>query len=418
MKLRYLFLLLAFLFPISSFAANDYSAIESEIFTFQKGFISQLKDTLQITSSGIMQTGDMRMSASFRIPYFGSGKVSLSADRYSVIVDRKTGNSDIDYRGRVSFEVKWTDTSYNYDTDTYVTKPKEFSGYVDFEVMLTQVGKDAYIKLGALDGALSWDTETKLSFEMALKKGKTYVGKTYKIPRGNYTTDIDPRQMQESIYHSLAVLESYPLFSVKSKNTDESYVLKENRKTIKMLGWGTRNIEKDILTYSSSSGSQMIRISPKKNPKNNYLILSLTNGSYNLVGKIYERTRYSKTDMTFALSKDAFTLRSRDRSSTLSIDWNNGKLIVDMETTGYDAHHFQMSGSLAPDLRNIDLTLHWDGKKIGSIVSKSLGSRVDYSMNFAFSDEMYDILLDMVGSYTQTFWNYTITPPSIYELLD
>lgn len=90
MKLRYFFLLLAFLFPISSFAANDYSAVESEIFAFQKGFISQLKDTLQITSSGIMQTGDMRISSSFRIPYFGSGKVTLSLDRYSITLDQKT----------------------------------------------------------------------------------------------------------------------------------------------------------------------------------------------------------------------------------------------------------------------------------------------------------------------------------------
>lgn len=39
-------------------------------------------------------------------------------------------------------------------------------------------------------------------------------------------------------------------------------------------------------------------------------------------------------------------------------------------------------------------------------------------MNFAFSDEMYDLLFDMMGSYTETLGNYMITPPSIYELLD
>lgn len=253
---------------------------------------------------------------------------------------------------------------------------------------------------------------------MALKEGKTYVGKTYKIPRGNSVTGMDPQQIQESLYRALTVLESYPLFSVKSKNTDESYTLKENRKTIKMLGWGMRNIGKDILTYANSSGSQMIRISPKKNPKNNYLILSLTNGSYSLIGKIYERTRYSKTDMTFTLSKEAFMLKSRDRSSTLSIDWNNGKLSVDMKSTGYSAHHFVMSGDLSLDMKNINLSLLWDEKKIGSIVSKTFGSRVDYSMNFAFSDEMYDVIFDMIGSYTETLGNYTIVPPSIYELLD
>ena len=104
--MKKILLLLAFLLPLSSFAATDYSAIESEIFAFQKGLVSEIRNTLAITSSGVMQSGDMRMSASFRIPYFGSGKVSLSADRYSITVDRKTGNSDIDYRGRVSFEVK------------------------------------------------------------------------------------------------------------------------------------------------------------------------------------------------------------------------------------------------------------------------------------------------------------------------
>jgi hypothetical protein len=207
---------------------------------------------------------------------------------------------------------------------------------------------------------------------MALKEGKTYIGKTYKMPRGSYTTDLDPREIQETLYHGLSILESYPLFSVKSKNTDGSYALKENRKTIKMLGWGTRNIGKDSLTYMNSSGSQMIRISPKKNPKNNYITLSLTDGAYSLIGKIYERSRYSLTDVVFSLSKDIFTLRSREKNSTLSIDWKDNKLAVDMKTTGYDTHHFAMNGDLSPDMKNINLTLMWDEKKIGSIISKVL----------------------------------------------
>ena len=153
--MKKLLFFLVFLLPASSFATPDYSSVESEIFSFQKGFISELRNTLQITSSGVMQSGDMRISASFDVPYFGSGKVSLSADRYSITVDRKTGDSEIDYRGRVSFDVHGIDRSYHYTTDTYTTKPKEFSGYVDFSLLLTQVGKDAYIKLGRLDGALS-----------------------------------------------------------------------------------------------------------------------------------------------------------------------------------------------------------------------------------------------------------------------
>lgn len=418
MKLRYILCLLTFLLPVSSFAASNYTDVEREIFSFQKGLISEIRNTLQITSSGVMQSGDMRLSASFRIPYFGSGKVSLSVDRYNITVDRKTGDSDIDYRGRLTFEAKWTEKSYDYDTDAYVTKPKEFSGHLDFQIMLTQVRSDAYIRLGSLDGILSWDTEMKTSFESALKEGKTYVGKTYKIPKTTYTTGMDAYQIQESLYHGLTILESYPLFSVKSRNTDDSYTLKENRKTFKMLGWGTRNIGKDILTYTNSSGSQMIRVSPKKNPKNNYLILSLANGSYSLIGKIYERTRYSKTDMAFSVSKESFALRSRERNSTLSIDWNNGKLAVDMKTTWLDSHHFVMNGDLSVDLKNINLSIEWDKKKIGSIVSKALWNRVDYSMNFSFSDEMYGVIFDMIGSYTETLGNYTITPPSIYELLD
>jgi hypothetical protein len=89
-----------------------------------------------------------------------------------------------------------------------------------------------------------------------------------------------------------------------------------------------------------------------------------------------------------------------------------------MKSTGYSAHHFVMSGDLSLDMKNINLSLIWDEKKIGSIVSKTFGSRVDYSMNFAFSDEMYDVIFDMIGSYTETLGNYTIVPPSIYELLD
>jgi hypothetical protein len=69
-------------------------------------------------------------------------------------------------------------------------------------------------------------------------------------------------------------------------------------------------------------------------------------------------------------------------------------------------------------MKNINLTLMWDEKKIGSIISKVLWNRVDYSANFSFASDMYSVIFDMLGSYTEVIGNYKITPPSIYEILN
>lgn len=61
----------------------------------------------------------------------------------------------MEYRGRLAFDIHGTEQSYDYEKDVSTTTPREFSGHVDFSLVLTQVDRDVYMRLDSLDGALS-----------------------------------------------------------------------------------------------------------------------------------------------------------------------------------------------------------------------------------------------------------------------
>lgn len=61
----------------------------------------------------------------------------------------------MEYRGRLAFDIRGTEQSYDYEKDIFTTVPREFSGHVDFSFLLTRVDRDAYMRLDSLDGSLS-----------------------------------------------------------------------------------------------------------------------------------------------------------------------------------------------------------------------------------------------------------------------
>jgi hypothetical protein len=400
---------------------SQYQAVEDEIFALQKWWVTEMARTLEIdTTSGVRQSGNMVFSLKMGTPS-ASGSLTMTLDKLDITVDGKNGNTEMLYGGRIGFDVKASDYRYDEVTDEYKKVPTEIKGEVRFGATFIQANGHTYARLDALDVSISGDAMIREELDKALEKSRKYIGKMYKLPWST-SVDLKPENIREIIQKGVQTLQSKPLFSVINKQKDGSYRLRLRADTIKALWLTMRNTNKAIFSYKNLDGKKELRMSPRRNAKNNYVILSELGWVYSLVGKVYEKTKYETTEMNFSMTKDAFLLRAKDKSSTLSAEWRLGQLVVDYQsvaTTWSPAHTFRVEGRLLPDMKNIDLTFSYDAKKVGTLSSAVGGDGgVSYRANFSFTDELWSVLLDLNWSYRETKGDYIILPPKIYELLD
>jgi hypothetical protein len=320
MKKSFILLVSIFFCHVSSLsAASQYETIDREIFALQKSFVSDTARTLQIDSmSGTRQTGSMILSTRIDTAS-ASGSISLTLDPYSMTVDGKSGNSDMQYRGRVVYDIRSSDYRYDTSKDEYREIPIRVTGHINFEVSLIQADGHVYMRLSSIDGVLTGDAETQKSFDRMILQAEEYKDKTYRIP-GSSTSSFQPEDFYEIIQWGFSTLMSSPLFTVVSKNKDGSYRLRLDPATLKKLGIISRPSTKETITYKNTAWKKEIRISPKLLPKMNYIILSESLGKRSLTWRTYTRSRYSTSDMSFSVSRDAFSLMAKSDASHLKMD--------------------------------------------------------------------------------------------------
>lgn len=288
------------------------------------------------------------------------GTLSLKLDPYTIVTDTKSGNSEMQYRGKIEFDVK----EKNTQDSTHFLK-----GYVDFDVSLTQAEGDMYIRLLSLDGTLSSDPDGKEEFDNMMTESKKYIGKTYKVPNKQ---NFQPEDIYNLIKNGYSLLSTSPLFTVVSKNQDGSYRLRMNVATLEKLGIDNPEKDKTLIIYKNTRGKKEIRIMPKSSSPLNHITLSDNFGKKTLSGRMFDNTSYSKSDMRFSVSKDMFFLTINEQDSNIKALWRDNTLAIalkQLKTEYQDELSVAVTGQLSPNLRTMDLNLMWNGKKIGNLSS-------------------------------------------------
>lgn len=420
-------ILFTFISLSSASAASKYPDAEEQIFALQKWWIRDIRSTLDIDLiQWVKQSGTMSLKTKINTSE-ASGSVNLQVEEYQTMYDAKTKNIEVSYRGVMEFEIHGSDLdydSYNEETYNYKKMPYGFYATVNFDAKaIIMADGSAYLKLSRLDGRSHGNGTMKQWFDLALISLQEYVGTMYKIPWSTRSVwDIDTLLTQNSIMRALDILEQKPLLRVISK-TGDVYALSPNRDTIKSLGWKMPKKATDIITYTKTADAWVIRISDKKNSKNNYITLTDRNGARTLDVNVKTISKKNgRLDMNISLAKHTFFMDIRDKSMTFLFDWKKDKLdmlIKNKARNSYDSSSsFELAirWDLAFDGSNTKLIIVWDGNNVGSLTGKKVWNTGEYTLNMNIVSPMVNFLIDISGKYINERWDYQVLPPTIYKL--
>lgn len=402
-------------------AVSPYAAIDSEVFSIQQWVVKEIASLMKLSSiQSMRQSGSMIFKTKISNPE-ASGSIDLRVEEYSTKYDAKTQNIQMKFRGNLDMAVNTSQSDYDsYDEDTweYGQIPVKFSATLRYDVTLI-VAKDGsmYVTLSSLDGSAQGYEYAKSGFDTVLEMGRAYIGKTYKIPSTyNEVKWLDMATIESTIRSGLLILESRPLFATQSEKNG-TYTLAANVAVLDALGLPRTQAR---INYSNIGDVKIITMANKKNPKRNYMTLVERDGKYifNLVAKSI--TNGKKSNMDMSISRDAISMKMIDRETDMLIDWRNNILDMRVSSRGdYSPQYvFAARGPLSLDGSNTNVVVSFAGKDIGSLKSIRSGGTINYSLNMDIDLDMTRLLLDWSGIYSEEKWEYSVTLPTIYELLD
>jgi hypothetical protein len=372
------------------------------------------------TLQGVRQSGSMTLKTKISSPE-ASGSIDLRVEEYSTKYDVKTQNTQVKYRGNLDVSVKSSQTDYdNYDEDTeeYGRIAIVFSATIRYDITLV-ISRDGtmYMTLSSLDGRAQGYEYAKTAFDTMMTMARAYIGKTYQIPsQYNSSQGWDVASLQSTIRNGLIVLDTVPFFVTQSEKNGV-YTLTANRAVIKTLGLPPMQ---SIITYTNQSGIKTITLANVKNPKKNYITLTENAGKYSLSLIDKSITRGKKSNLALTLERDMMSMTMKDKETDMRIEWKNK--ILDMKIISKEEYSpeyvFTARGPLSLDGSDTNIVFGLNGKDIGSLRSIRSGGVVNYALNMTLGLDMTQVLLDWSGMYSEERGEYSVTLPTIYEILD
>lgn len=164
---------------LSAAPISPYSDVENQIFTIQKGFIRDIRTTLQIDlAKGVKQSGKMSFKTKINSPE-ASGGVNVQFEEYQTLYDAKSKNVEVSYRGYMEIEVHGSDydyDSYNEETYTYKKIPFDFYATINFDAKAIVLSDGTtYVKLVKFDGISHGKGDMKVGFDEMILSAQKYV---------------------------------------------------------------------------------------------------------------------------------------------------------------------------------------------------------------------------------------------------
>jgi hypothetical protein len=104
--------------------------------------------------------------------------------------------------------------------------------------------------------------------------------------------------------------------------------------------------------------------------------------------------------------------------------WKDSKLDMHMKNTSTDPYSsssnfdIALRGNIAPDGSDMNIAIFWNEKNVGSLSSSTKGISTVFAMNLNLDIDLVKIIVDLSGRYLTESGEYTVLPPTIYELLE
>lgn len=367
---------------------------EDFVLSFQKDFAKAIQDELdrQYQKWGKI-SGDMHFT-------MRSGDIDLDidVDTYKVSVSHDYEHMEFDTRVRVSAREK--------------TIPDSFSVMVDGNIKI--IKNDLYVTLRDYSITLPkvWEEDTE-EYSRILKelRGKTYHQKI-EHEYGNLLAQnkVSQEESMKLMNEALTILRTESLLTPVAKNKD-IYILALKVDTLKKFA-SIINESEDILPYEVQSLPLPMMVATD----NKNIFLEGMNANVRWSGNI------SRTSSNIVLMKiDALEKWTSDpwkmQFAKTPTNW-----ILGMASSGYtvdvSATETKMNWSIKKWSKTI-ATLTVDSNGIDAWTYNMSAIWEDISYNYeTWDSESEDITVRLWGNIKQEFWDFKLTPPTIYEELE